>query len=120
MTVGAPISYNLRVTNAGPDLALSVRVNDTLPASLQFVSAAADQGSCVEITRLVSCNIGDIPAGSSVGINLVVKTTLVGMVTNNASVSANTIDPDLTDNTASGTTTVEGVDKLIYLPLAIK
>ena len=120
MTVGELLNYTLTVSNAGPDQALSVLVSDTLPSSLHFVSAVADQGSCGQVAGLVTCNLGDIPNGNSVDITLVANTTQAGTVTNTANVSANTFDPDLTDNNASAITTVEGVDKPIYLPFVLR
>ncbi|QQS48739.1 MAG: VCBS repeat-containing protein [Acidobacteriota bacterium] len=99
-------SYTLKVTNAGPDPAEGVVVTDTLPAEgLAFVSATPGRGSC-QGTSTVTCNIGPLAIGESVEIEITVRPTQLGMLTNMASVSAVTADPDATDNTATQQTAV--------------
>ncbi len=99
-------SYALKVMNTGPDPAEGVVVTDTLPAEgVTFVSATPGRGSC-QGTSTVTCNIGTLAIGESVEIEITVRATQLGMLTSTASVSAATVDPDATDNTATQQTTV--------------
>ena len=43
---GQPLTYQIRVVNAGPDAAVAVVVTDPLPASTTFVSCATTVGTC--------------------------------------------------------------------------
>src|SRR5439155_392687 len=45
--VGSNVTFNVTVSNAGPDTATNVRVSDPLPAGLTFVSATPSQGAYV-------------------------------------------------------------------------
>jgi len=105
------------VSNSGPDTAQNVPLTDTLPGSATYISATPGQGSCDEVGGVVTCSLGDIPNGGSTSIEIVVTTTAAGTITNHASVSANSSDPDLQNNSASETTTVDPTEYLIYLPI---
>jgi hypothetical protein len=112
------------VNNNGPDAAQSVILTDTLPGSATFVSATPDQGLCDELSGLVTCSLGDILKGGGTSVEIVVTTTLTGTLTNNANVTAGTVDPNPADNNDSETTTVEPVGPEptfdIYLPIVVR
>jgi uncharacterized repeat protein (TIGR01451 family) len=57
VTVGSDLSYEIDVSNSGPDDASGVTVTDTLPDGAKFVSASASQGSCSGETT-VTCSLG--------------------------------------------------------------
>ena len=107
VTVGDNVTYTLVVSNNGPNDAENVVVTDTLPSGVVFVSATPDQGSCVESGGIVTCNLGSLANGSSVSIVLVVTTTTDGQLTNSASVTSDTPDPNPGNNGVSEDTTVE-------------
>lgn len=44
--VSQPVTFNIGVSNAGPNAASAVVVTDVLPAGATFVSATPSQGSC--------------------------------------------------------------------------
>jgi len=100
-TVNANLTYNITVTNGGPDTATGVVMSDTLPSGVTFVSATPSQGSC----QTATCNLGSLAASASATVTIVVTPTVAQSVTNTARVSATEIDPDLTNNTASLTST---------------
>ncbi|HJQ36600.1 MAG TPA: IPTL-CTERM sorting domain-containing protein [Thermoanaerobaculia bacterium] len=85
---GGTFSYTLTVTNNGPSPATNVIVTDTLPASLQFVSATLSQGTCNNANPL-SCNLGTLAVNASATITLnVLVVGTSGTITNTANVSA--------------------------------
>jgi uncharacterized repeat protein (TIGR01451 family) len=102
---GRNLTYTVTVTNNGPDPAEEVVMTDTLPGSVTFVSATPSVGSCAG-TAPVTCLLGTMANGAVVTIDIVVKPTQVGSITNTASVTSTTTDPNLSNNTAIETTTV--------------
>ena len=117
--VGYTITYNLTVSNAGPDSALNTILTDNLPVGLSFVSATPTQGSCGHTVQVVTCTLGDIASAGTVSIQLVASATSSGVKSNTASVSSNTADPWSANNSASASTTVNPIPK-IFMPLVIR
>jgi len=75
------------------------------------LAAAAGQASCTSAmsggVTTVTCLPGDLAAGQTRTVTIVgVAPSTPGTITNAATVSSNTADPDLTNNTATNTTTV--------------
>ena len=107
---GQNLTYTLTVRNNGPLAAANVSVTDQLPRNTAFGTATTTQGSCSftqPAKRIVSCTLGTIGSGSTVTVKIVVtppskKTT----ITNTASVSSTTPDPNTANNAASATTAV--------------
>lgn len=102
--VGDLISYSLTVTNLGLDTATHIVVEDTLPPGLAL-EYAQPANVCVGSTS-IRCSIGNLARGGMLTVTLIAKATLATILTNSASVLAQEVDPDLTNNTASITTTV--------------
>ncbi len=100
------LSYLITVTNAGPGNAGNVVLTDTLPAGVVFASAIPDQGSCMEVGGVVNCDLGTVGNGASE--NITINTTVIspGTISNTVLVSADEIDPDTANNTATENTTV--------------
>ena len=111
---GGQVTYEITVTNNGPDVATSVTLEDTLPAGSTFVSALSDSGECIEVEGTVSCDLGSLePEGSAIVALVVdapeVETTTV--ITNSATASADETDPVETNNVSEEETTVEVDDE---------
>jgi uncharacterized repeat protein (TIGR01451 family) len=104
--VGLSLSYRVTATNNGPATATNVSLIDTLPAGVVFVSAASTQGACSG-TGPVNCTVGSLTAGSSAIITIVVTPSAQGPIVNSATVSASESDFDLTNNSASITTSIQ-------------
>src|SRR3990172_5345538 len=118
--IGDPLSYSLFVTNSGPSNAVNAVVTDNLPAQTTFVSANASVGSCSQAAGTLTCNLGTMAGGASasITINVTADSITSELITNTASVTSSTADPDAADNSDSEATfvrtdqilTVVGVD----------
>jgi uncharacterized repeat protein (TIGR01451 family) len=105
VTVGDTVTFNLAVSNGGPDAAADVVVTDTLPAQLTFVSATPSAGSCAG-TVVVTCNLGTLAPSGSATVTIVARMTQTGPATNVANVTTTAIDNDPADNTSQVTFTI--------------
>ncbi len=111
---GASITWTVTVSNAGPDAATTVALVDALPSGTTFVSLAAPAGwSCstptVGLNGTVSCSTASMPVGSAAFtiVAAVSGATPPGTVlSNTATVTSVTPDPDSADTSATATTTV--------------
>jgi uncharacterized repeat protein (TIGR01451 family) len=115
---GVDISYTLDLTNSGPSEASSVALVDPVPGSTTFVSVSQTAGPSGVITSPPVGAAGDVTvtyaslaAGSTASFTIVVHvdpTVTPGtLITNTATVSAETADPNGANNTASGSTTID-------------
>jgi uncharacterized repeat protein (TIGR01451 family) len=106
VTVGFNVTYTITVSNLSSLAASDVVVTDSLPGSVSLVSATTSQGSCTGTTSL-SCDLGTLNGSGSVFVTIVVTTTAEGVINNTASVVSSTGDPDLTNNSATATTSIQ-------------
>lgn len=103
---GDVLSYTITVRNKSTEDASGVTVTDVLPGGVTYVSATPDAGSCSFSNGTVSCGLGILIAGTSVGITLKVKADTVQRVNNTATVTLNELDTNLADNTATDNTDI--------------
>lgn len=104
---GSQITWDLAVTNNGPNAASSVVVTDTLPAGTSFVSAAPPSGTCTASGGTVTCRVPTIANGATVTIPVVATIdpgSTATSIVNQATVSAATADDVLTNNIATAAT----------------
>ncbi len=106
VALGNNVTYTITVTNNGPSDAAGVVMTDTLPGFTVFVSAVPSQGSCAELAGIVTCPLGVLVNGAVATITVVATPTVVGVITNEASVTAATPDPALANNDVFENTTV--------------
>ncbi|MDQ1557736.1 MAG: hypothetical protein QOD32_796, partial [Pyrinomonadaceae bacterium] len=110
VTVNSNVTYTVTVTNNGPDAATNVTLIDTLPANTNFVSGNASQGVCnAPVGGFLVCNLGALASPAQATVTVVVTPTVIGSISNQATVAANEADPDNTNNSATETTTVNGL-----------
>ena len=99
------LTYTFTLRNNGPDTAAAARLSDALPAGATFVSAAASQGSCAGTTT-VACDLGSLAPQATATVTIVVKPTATGALSNSATATSDTPDPNAGDNSAGLTTNV--------------
>jgi uncharacterized repeat protein (TIGR01451 family) len=107
---GDAVNYTLTVTASGPATSTGVSATDILPAGLTFVSASASVGSYANGTGVWT--IEDMSAGgtATLVIDATVNSETAGQtITNTATVTESeaVTDPNLSNNTASATLTVQ-------------
>ncbi|HET9667624.1 MAG TPA: DUF11 domain-containing protein, partial [Desertimonas sp.] len=104
--VGGDLTYTIAVKNIGQGAAPGTGFLDWLPAGVELVSVAADQGSCDEQFRLVLCDLGTIRPDRTATVTIRVVPTLAGAIINSAFALSSKPESRGDDNTASITTTV--------------
>ncbi|HMH53750.1 MAG TPA: IPTL-CTERM sorting domain-containing protein [Candidatus Acidoferrum sp.] len=114
VNVPGTLTYQITVTNSGSANVPQARVTDNLPLtpSVTFGSATPSQGSCGAPNPLV-CDLGVLNAGASasVTVNLNVQAGASGPIINTATVadaSGVTTDPNVSDNSSTTSTAVNG------------
>ncbi|MEA2604432.1 MAG: trimeric autotransporter adhesin [Acidobacteriota bacterium] len=107
MTTGGTVRYTLTVTNHGPSQATSVKVTDTLPAGMTFVSAAGTGWACSRAASVVTCTRPalDPGAGPSIALQVTVRSGTKTLV-NQATVSGATADPSGGNNAGSASVAI--------------
>ncbi len=91
------VTFTVTVTNAGPNEATGVAVNDQLPPGMAFVSATASTGT-FDRTKGV-WTVGKVAKGGTATLTLVAKTETADEKTNTAEITASDqYDPDSQPN----------------------
>ncbi|MFD7264036.1 hypothetical protein [Streptomyces sp. NPDC059874] len=110
---GSNLTYTVTVTNHGPQTAENVVFNDTLPPNARFVSATPGQGSCVippsGSSDTVTCSLGTLAGGTQATTEIVLRVIAPegGTVTDKATVTTSSPDPNQVNNTATIETPVD-------------
>jgi uncharacterized repeat protein (TIGR01451 family) len=101
------LTYTIAVSNAGPTAASGVTITDAIPAGCTFVSASATGGVVLSTPAAggngtVQGNLASLASGSSVKVTLTVKpNTTKTTISDTATVSAGTSDPNGANNSAT-------------------
>lgn len=101
VTAGEMITYQIIVSNAGPSAAQNVELSDRIPAEIANPEFAVG-GSPNFIPWISPYSIGTLAAGDSIVVTIrgtVASSALVGSLANTATVTSNTPDPNLDNNT---------------------
>ncbi|NJD55299.1 MAG: DUF11 domain-containing protein, partial [Nitrospirae bacterium] len=116
INAGGKVTYTITVTNLGPDAASMVNLTDDLPAG----TVADPVPNCSYNTELNQVNcllVGTLLNGESMDKTITVTVpSTPGVITNTASVTSDTEDPDLTNNTATQDTTVQTTLTVSVMP----
>ena len=102
----ASITYNLVVVNNGPDSAANVKVADTAPADVTFVSATTSAGSCTTAAKALDCTIANLAPGATAAITINATVNATGTKTNVVIVTTTTPETNPNNNTAQAQTLV--------------
>jgi len=110
VTVGNNLTYTINVTNNGPDTATSVTVTDNLPPETTFVSCSSTGGGvCGGSGNDQTVTFASLASGQSETITFVTNVNCSvadgTVISNTATVSSLTFDPDTTNNSSTTTTT---------------
>ena len=103
---GDVLTYTVDVSNNADQSAPGTQVTDRLPAGVSLVSASASQGTCSG-TATVTCSLGRLAAKSSATVELQVRPSQPGTLTNTVSVSSDRADSNADNDSASESTTVQ-------------
>lgn len=106
VSTGENLTYQITVTNQGPEAATSVVITMTLAAGTSLVSAEP-QGAC-QGTDTVTCNLGVIDNGANAVVTIVVTPSVAGDLNQQAQVSTGSTDPNGANNSVSMSATVSG------------
>jgi uncharacterized repeat protein (TIGR01451 family) len=110
---GTTFSYQLAVSNTGPDPASNLTVTDTLPAEVAFVSATGANWSCFESSGVITCTLSGLSPGDAPTITIdVVAPGGAAALLNSAAVTSTTTDPNPGNNSDDETTTVSAAADL--------
>lgn len=94
------VNYTITAKNNGPNNASGVKVNDLLPAGLEFVSYTATQGTYDAVTGIWT--IGNLDAWYQAVLNIIAKVNVSNTCINNtANITGSEYDPCLANNNAS-------------------
>ena len=104
--VGSNLVFSITVTNFGPSTASNVVVSDVLPSGLTLISSNSTLGGITRSGSTVTWTNSALTNGAGAQINLVVQTSAVGTIVNQASSYATTSDPNPAEDTASVTVNV--------------
>ncbi len=104
--IGGNLTYTVTVTNNGPNTSSNVIVEDIIPSQLTLISATPSIGSWSN----PNWSIGTLTSGQQVSIAIVARvnpgTPNNSTVSNTASVTSSTHDPNLINNTSTANTLV--------------
>src|SRR3954454_5794867 len=113
VNAGDTIAYSVFVFNNGPSTAQNVTVTDALPAGTTFVSlnASSTLFNCstpsVGSSGTVSCTAATFDLEAETSFTISVKTSPSapsGIISNTATISSATPDPDTSNNSSTATT----------------
>ncbi len=101
VVAGRPVTYELSVTNNGPNDAPDVVISDTLPTGTTFVSAEPPAGGTCNVVpedglTIVGCTIDVLPVGETRTALLTIGTPpdLTGSLANTAFVGSGALDDE--------------------------
>ncbi|WP_417357249.1 PKD domain-containing protein, partial [Flavobacterium sp.] len=116
--VGTQISFELIITNDGPDNATGVQVTDLLPSGYDFVNFSSSAGLYDENTGL--WNVGTVDSGTSESLIIDVIVLYTGNYENITEVTASDLpDPDSTPNNDDGNQSEDDEDNAIVTPVPL-
>ena len=109
VAINGTLTYTLTVHNTSSVDSSGVSLYDCFPTDADLVSATASQGSVdTSGDGQLDAELGDLPAGASATVTLVIRPKAYGVASNFASVSTESGDGDWSNNYAEADTRVVG------------
>ena len=112
---GNKVTWGLYVVNNGPDKAVNARVIDVLPNTLQYINSYASKGSYNVNTGVWT--IGDMENGEEAVMIMQTIVLTTGEITNEANVTSDTYDPNMSNNYDNETVVVSDVPETPQQPV---
>jgi uncharacterized repeat protein (TIGR01451 family) len=109
VSVGAPLTYSLTVTNNSSTTATGVVVSNTLPPNVTVFSLLPSQGSATNQAGVVTYFVGNLPNGPAATLAIVVIPNAAGLLTNDAFVFSTQTDSQPANNSVTNVTTAVAV-----------
>ncbi len=110
---GDLVRYTLTAANAGPSVAAGVLLTDTLPAALEYQT---DTGGCTETGGTLVCALGSLAVGATRTLEVYARVRPEALpdttAINTAVIASPASDPDLSNNTATAATLIQGLADL--------
>ncbi len=118
--MGEPFTYTLTISNSGPQTATAVTLTNVLPPEVTLLTAPTN---CTGTHNLI-CTWPTLAVSSSLSLayQVAIESAVTGTITNSATITAVTLDPELSNNTAYVTTAVVEDEQQfhVYLPFIHK
>ncbi|MEA2236724.1 MAG: trimeric autotransporter adhesin [Thermoanaerobaculia bacterium] len=115
---GTNVTYNISLTNNGPNPATSVSLSDALPANTTFVSEAQNTGPLficsnpsVGTNGTVTCTLASMASGATATFTIVAAVSSsapLGTLNNTAIATTTSTDPTTPNTSTAGTTITAG------------
>lgn len=120
VVAGGAFTWNVSVTNRGGASATNVVLTDTLPAGVSYVGHTASQGTSGESGGVVTNNVGTLAPGATatLAVNVNAGNTPMLVSTTAAATLAET-DPTPSNNTATESTRIIGINDLSFSPSTV-
>ena len=103
---GAAVTYTVTVANAGPNTATSTQLTYQLGTGLTPGTVSADSGTCTSAAALITCNLGDLAAATSVKVTINATAAVAGTTTSTAMVTTTAADEITANNSVSMQSTI--------------
>lgn len=105
---GNTLTYNLSVSNTGPQAATNVVLSDVLPAGTTFVSATPSQGTATASNGTLTANLGTLAVGETATIALTVRVggAVTSQLSNSATATSAEVELTPANNSATQATNV--------------
>ncbi len=112
---GAPISYTITVTNAGPDIASSVSVTDVLETGHTFLGASGTGWSCNAVALTVTCTAATLNTGAAPAITINANAPVTPQTFTNVANVTSSNDSNGANNSDSAIVTVDPLEANLEL-----
>ena len=102
--IGETVTFNIIVTNGGPDEATGVIVTDTFPTGLINITIGTpSQGTFTFLGGVLTWDVGNLGREASANLEIIAVVNQTGNIINTANVTGTTFDPNPDNNNSTVT-----------------